>query len=41
MEVDPDVDRLRDDPRFSQMYAAARGRLGMPPVPASKARSSS
>ena len=39
MEVDPDIDLLRDDPRFRKMFEAARERLGMPPVAASKAHS--
>jgi adenylate cyclase len=39
MEVDPDIDLLRDDPRFKAMFEAARERLGMPPLAASKARS--
>ena len=39
MEVDPDVDLLRDDPRFNGMFEAARKRLGMPPLAASKAKS--
>jgi adenylate cyclase len=29
-EVDPDLDPLRDDPRFKEMLAAAKQRLGMP-----------
>jgi adenylate cyclase len=28
-EIDPDLDSLRDDPRFTQMLAEARQRLGM------------
>ena len=39
MEVDPDIDRLRDDPRFNEMFKAARERLGMPPLAAPKVRS--
>ena len=39
MEVDPDIDRLRDDPRFNEMFKAARERLGMPALAAPKVRS--
>jgi len=30
LEVDPDLDPVRDEPRFNQMLAAAKQRLGMP-----------
>jgi adenylate cyclase len=29
LEVDPDLERIRDDPRFEKMLAAAKKRLGM------------
>jgi hypothetical protein len=29
-EVDPDLEPLRDDPRYKEMLAAAKQRLGMP-----------
>ena len=36
-EIDPDLDPLRDNPRFKAMIAAARKRLGMEPAKASAA----
>jgi hypothetical protein len=30
MGADPDLDPIRDDPRFKQMLAAAKQRLGLP-----------
>ncbi len=32
VEVDPDLDQIRGDPRFKSMLAAAKKRLGMPEV---------
>jgi adenylate cyclase len=29
LEVDPDLNQIRDDPRFKDMLAAAKKRLGM------------
>jgi hypothetical protein len=29
LEADPDMDSIRDEPRFKEMLAAAKGRLGM------------
>jgi adenylate cyclase len=29
-EIDPDLDRIRDDPRFVKMVSAAKKRIGMP-----------
>jgi len=30
IEVDPDVDPIREHPRFKKIFGAARQRLGMP-----------
>ena len=38
-EVDPDLDLLRDDPRFEDMLAEAQDRLGIEPAPATPAAS--
>ena len=32
IEFDPDLDPIRDDPRFKEMFAAAKERLGMQEV---------
>jgi hypothetical protein len=29
LDVDPDLDRVREDPRFKEMLAATKQRLGM------------
>ncbi|HET7708060.1 MAG TPA: TIR domain-containing protein [Sphingomicrobium sp.] len=34
LEADPDLDPIRGDPRFGEMLAAAKQRLGMPETPA-------
>ena len=35
VEVDPDLEPIRSDPRFQEMLASAKQRLGLAPVPAS------
>jgi adenylate cyclase len=30
VEIDPDMDRIREDPRFVEMISAAKKRIGMP-----------
>jgi len=34
MDADPDLNPIRDDPRFVKMLLAAKGRLGIAPTPA-------
>ena len=36
LQADPDLDPVRDDPRFKEMLASARGRLGMTVVAAAE-----
>jgi adenylate cyclase len=38
LEVDPDMDPIRDDPRFKDMLAAAKQRLGMADSPVASAK---
>jgi adenylate cyclase len=37
LEVDPDLDPVRDHPRFKEMLGVAKQRLGMAEAPASAA----
>ena len=38
LEADPDMDPIRDDPRFKDMLAAAKQRLGMADSPVASAK---